>query len=46
MAVEKIEAVYKKNATVEQIWVYGNSFESVLVAVRTALSPVSCESKS
>ncbi len=38
IAVEKIEAVYKKNPLVEQIWVYGNSFESVLVAVRT--SPV------
>jgi len=36
IAVEKIEAVYKKNPLVEQIWVYGNSFESVLVAVRTS----------
>ena len=33
IAVEKIEAVYKKNPTVEQIWVYGNSFENTLVAV-------------
>lgn len=33
IAVEKIEAVYKKNPLVEQIWVYGNSFESNLVAV-------------
>lgn len=33
IAVEKIEAVYKKNPLVEQIWVYGNSFESTLVAV-------------
>ncbi len=33
MAVEKIEAVYKKNPLVEQVWVYGNSLESALVAV-------------
>ncbi|KAK9828036.1 hypothetical protein WJX81_003948 [Elliptochloris bilobata] len=33
IAVEKVEAVYKKNSLVEQIWVYGNSFENVLVAV-------------
>ena len=33
IAVEKVEAVYKKNSLVEQIWVYGNSFESTLVAV-------------
>ena len=32
--MEKVEAVYKKNPLVEQMWVYGNSFESVLVAVR------------
>ena len=25
--------MYKKNAAVEQIWVYGNSFESSVVAV-------------
>lgn len=31
--MEKIEAVYKKNPLVEQIWVYGNSFENILVAV-------------
>ena len=31
--MEKVEAVYKKNPLVEQIWVYGNSFESTLVAV-------------
>ena len=31
--MEKIEAVYKKNPVVEQIWVYGNSFENTLVAV-------------
>jgi long-chain acyl-CoA synthetase len=33
IAVEKVEGVYNRNATVEQIWVYGNSFESSLVAV-------------
>lgn len=33
IAAEKIEAAYKKNEMVEQIWVYGNSFESTLVAV-------------
>ncbi len=33
IAVEKVEAVYKKNPLVEQIWVYGSSFESTLVAV-------------
>ncbi|EFN60000.1 hypothetical protein CHLNCDRAFT_29209 [Chlorella variabilis] len=33
VAVEKVEGVYKKNAAVEQIWVYGNSFESSVVAV-------------
>ena len=33
IAVEKVEAVYKKSALVEQIWVYGNSFENALVAV-------------
>lgn len=31
--MEKIEAVYKKDPHVEQVWVYGNSFESTLVAV-------------
>lgn len=31
--MEKVEAVFKKNSNVEQIWVYGNSFESQLVAV-------------
>ena len=33
IAVEKVEEVYKKCSSVEQIWVYGNSFESSLVAV-------------
>lgn len=33
VAAEKIEAAYKKNMLVEQIWVYGNSFESTLVAI-------------
>ena len=33
VAVEKVEAVYKKSSLVEQIWVYGNSFENILVAV-------------
>ncbi len=31
--MEKVEAVFKKNGYVEQIWVYGNSYESQLVAV-------------
>ncbi|WIA35224.1 hypothetical protein OEZ86_003686 [Tetradesmus obliquus] len=33
IAVEKLEAIYKKSPSVEQVWVYGNSFKSVLVAV-------------
>merc|ERR1712174_188336 len=33
IAVKSIESTYKKNLFVEQIWVYGNSFESCLVAV-------------
>lgn len=33
VAVEKLENTYKMSPAVEQIWVYGNSFESVLVAV-------------
>lgn len=31
--MESVEAVFKKNPILEQIWVYGNSFESCLVAV-------------
>lgn len=33
IAVEKLEAEYKKCSIVNQIWVYGNSFESCVVAV-------------
>lgn len=33
VAVEKLEALYKKAPSVEQIWVYGSSFKSSLVAV-------------
>jgi long-chain acyl-CoA synthetase len=33
VAVEKLEAVYKGSPVVEQVWVYGNSLESTLVAV-------------
>jgi len=33
VAVEKVEATFKKFDLLEQIWVYGNSFESSLVAV-------------
>jgi len=33
VAVEKLEASYKKCTLVEQVWVYGNSFKSTLVAV-------------
>jgi long-chain acyl-CoA synthetase len=33
VAVEKIESVLKGCGLVEQVWVYGNSFESCLVAV-------------
>lgn len=33
IAVEAVEAVFKKNPAFEQLWVYGNSFESCLVAV-------------
>ncbi len=33
VAVEMLESVYKKNLVIEQIWVYGNSFESCVVAI-------------
>ncbi|GLI61184.1 hypothetical protein VaNZ11_003476 [Volvox africanus] len=33
VAVEALESTYKKASVVEQVWVYGNSFESCLVAV-------------
>ena len=33
VAVEALESVYKKNLNMEQVWVYGNSFENCVVAV-------------
>ena len=33
VAVEKLEETYKSVSLVEQVWVYGNSFESTLIAV-------------
>lgn len=33
VAVEKIEGAYKESTSVEQIWVYGDSFKNFLVAV-------------
>ena len=33
VAVEKVEGTFKKAEPVEQVWVYGNSFKSCLVAV-------------
>jgi AMP-binding enzyme C-terminal domain len=33
IAAEKLETVYSESDAVEQIWVYGSSYESVLVAV-------------
>ena len=33
MAVEHVESVLKKNTLFDQLWVYGNSFESFLVGV-------------
>jgi long-subunit acyl-CoA synthetase (AMP-forming) len=39
VAVEYIESVLGKTETVEQIWVYGSSFESVLVAVVVPKQP-------
>jgi len=42
IAAEKIEAAYKKNGMVEQIWVYGNSFESTLVAIVVPTGKTTC----
>lgn len=39
VAVEYIESVLGKTQTVEQIWVYGSSYESVLVAVVVPKQP-------
>lgn len=33
VAVERVESVLKSCPLAEQVWVYGNSFESCLVAV-------------
>ena len=33
VAVERLEEAYKVESLVEQVWVYGNSFESALIAV-------------
>lgn len=33
IAVENVEAVYQKSPVVSQLWVYGNSFKSFLLAV-------------
>jgi len=33
IAVEKVEAVYSKSPVVSQLWVYGNSFKSTVMAV-------------
>lgn len=33
MAVEKLEGFYKQATGVNQVWVYGNSFEACLVCV-------------
>jgi len=44
IAAEKIEAAYKKNEMVEQIWVYGNSFESTLVAIVVPTGQTTCAS--
>lgn len=33
VAAEKLELVYKEAPTISQVWVYGNSYESTLVAV-------------
>jgi long-chain acyl-CoA synthetase len=39
IAVEKLEATFKKAPLVEQVWVYGNSFKSQLVAVVVPAAP-------
>lgn len=39
IAVEKVENCYKECREVEQIWVYGSSLESVLVAVVVPKEP-------
>jgi long-chain acyl-CoA synthetase len=39
VAVEHIESVLGKTEVVEQVWVYGSSFESVLVAVVVPKQP-------
>lgn len=31
--MERLESVYKQCTALDQIWVYGNSYEAVLVAV-------------
>jgi long-chain acyl-CoA synthetase len=40
VAVEKIESVLGRTDPVEQVWVYGSSYESVLVAVVVPKKPV------
>jgi long-chain acyl-CoA synthetase len=39
IAVEKLEATFKKAPLVEQVWVYGSSFKSQLVAVVVPTAP-------
>lgn len=33
VAVEKLESIFKNSPLIEQLWVYGNSYEAYLVAV-------------